>query len=75
MVLYWFIFFEECKWTIFGDQAAQLGLKTVCVEKNATLGGTCLNVGCIPSKASEETVGTVINKTEPKSKTFTSSSM
>jgi len=32
-------------------KAAQLGLNTVCVEKNATLGGTCLNVGCIPSKA------------------------
>jgi dihydrolipoamide dehydrogenase len=32
-------------------RAAQLGLKTVCVEKNQTLGGTCLNVGCIPSKA------------------------
>jgi len=32
-------------------KAAQLGLKTVCVEKNATLGGTCLNVGCIPSKS------------------------
>jgi len=32
-------------------KAAQLGLKTVCVEKNVTLGGTCLNVGCIPSKA------------------------
>ena len=32
-------------------QAAQLGMKTVCIEKNATLGGTCLNVGCIPSKA------------------------
>lgn len=31
-------------------RAAQLGLKTVCVEKNPTLGGTCLNVGCIPSK-------------------------
>ncbi|TRY90916.1 hypothetical protein DNTS_024690 [Danionella cerebrum] len=31
-------------------KAAQLGFKTVCVEKNATLGGTCLNVGCIPSK-------------------------
>lgn len=26
-------------------------MQTVCVEKNATLGGTCLNVGCIPSKA------------------------
>lgn len=32
-------------------KAAQLGLKTACVEKNPTLGGTCLNVGCIPSKA------------------------
>ncbi|XP_067928461.1 dihydrolipoyl dehydrogenase, mitochondrial-like [Watersipora subatra] len=32
-------------------KAAQLGLKTVCVEKNETLGGTCLNVGCIPSKS------------------------
>jgi dihydrolipoamide dehydrogenase len=32
-------------------KAAQLGLKTACVEKNDTLGGTCLNVGCIPSKA------------------------
>ncbi|VDK73223.1 unnamed protein product [Onchocerca ochengi] len=32
-------------------KAAQLGMKTVCIEKNATLGGTCLNVGCIPSKS------------------------
>ncbi len=32
-------------------RAAQLGLKTACVEKYKTLGGTCLNVGCIPSKA------------------------
>jgi len=32
-------------------RAAQLGLKVACVEKDATLGGTCLNVGCIPSKA------------------------
>ncbi|XP_026739770.1 dihydrolipoyl dehydrogenase [Trichoplusia ni] len=32
-------------------KAAQLGLKTVSVEKDPTLGGTCLNVGCIPSKA------------------------
>jgi len=39
-------------------RSAQLGLRTACVEKDATLGGTCLNVGCIPSKvllqASEE---------------------
>src|SRR4051812_6195202 len=32
-------------------RAAQLGLKVALVEKRATLGGTCLNVGCIPSKA------------------------
>jgi dihydrolipoamide dehydrogenase len=32
-------------------RAAQLGMKVACVEKRATLGGTCLNVGCIPSKA------------------------
>ena len=32
-------------------KAAQLGLDTACVEKRGRLGGTCLNVGCIPSKA------------------------
>jgi dihydrolipoamide dehydrogenase len=32
-------------------KAAQLGFKVTCVEKRGTLGGTCLNVGCIPSKA------------------------
>jgi len=32
-------------------RAAQLGLKTACVEMRKSLGGTCLNVGCIPSKA------------------------
>ena len=32
-------------------RAAQLGLVTVCVEMDKTLGGTCVNVGCIPSKA------------------------
>jgi dihydrolipoamide dehydrogenase len=32
-------------------RAAQLGKKVACVEKDATFGGTCLNVGCIPSKA------------------------
>jgi len=32
-------------------RAAQLGLKTACVEYRGTLGGTCLNVGCIPSKS------------------------
>ena len=31
-------------------RAAQLGLKTACIESRGTLGGTCLNVGCIPSK-------------------------
>ena len=32
-------------------RAAQLGMKVACVEKRQTLGGTCLNIGCIPSKA------------------------
>ena len=32
-------------------RAAQLGLKTACVDENTALGGTCLRVGCIPSKA------------------------
>ena len=32
-------------------RSAQLGFKTACIESRATLGGTCLNVGCIPSKS------------------------
>ena len=32
-------------------RSAQLGLRTACVEMKKTLGGTCLNVGCIPSKS------------------------
>jgi dihydrolipoamide dehydrogenase len=32
-------------------RASQLGMKVACIEKRTTLGGTCLNVGCIPSKA------------------------
>ena len=32
-------------------KAAQLGLKVAVIEKRATYGGTCLNIGCIPSKA------------------------
>ena len=32
-------------------KAAQYGLKTACIESRGTLGGTCLNVGCIPSKS------------------------
>jgi dihydrolipoyl dehydrogenase len=32
-------------------RAAQLGMRVACVEKDGTLGGTCLNIGCIPSKA------------------------
>jgi pyruvate/2-oxoglutarate dehydrogenase complex dihydrolipoamide dehydrogenase (E3) component len=32
-------------------KAAQLGLRVACVEERGSLGGTCLNVGCIPSKA------------------------
>src|SRR5436305_13597092 len=36
---------------VCGVRAAQLGMKVAVVEKNPTLGGTCLNVGCMPSKA------------------------
>src|SRR3954452_21891850 len=36
-------------------RAAQLGAKTVCIEKEPELGGTCLRVGCIPTKAWVET--------------------
>ena len=43
-------------------RAAQLGLKTACVESRGTLGGTCLNVGCIPSKS-------LLNSSEPVSYT------
>merc|ERR1719187_362364 len=32
-------------------KAAQMGMKTTCIEGRGTLGGTCLNVGCIPSKS------------------------
>src|SRR6202035_153576 len=32
-------------------RAAQLGMKVACVDKRRSLGGTCLNIGCIPSKA------------------------
>src|SRR5260370_4112417 len=32
-------------------RAAQLGMKVVCIDKRPALGGTCLNIGCIPSKA------------------------
>jgi len=51
---------EEFDVTIIGSgpggyvaaiRCAQLGLKTACIEKRKELGGTCLNVGCIPSKA------------------------
>ncbi len=45
-------------------RAAQLGLKTACIEKNPTLGGTCLNVGCIPSKVLLHDTETSANFTE-----------
>ncbi|MGA8497139.1 MAG: FAD-dependent oxidoreductase, partial [Xanthobacteraceae bacterium] len=32
-------------------RAAQLGLRAACIEARGSLGGTCLNIGCIPSKA------------------------
>ena len=44
-------------------KAAQLGLKVACVEKRKTYGGTCLNVGCIPSKALLHTAA-IIRETE-----------
>lgn len=40
-----------CLGYVAAIKAAQKGLKTVCIEKRGTLGGTCINVGCIPSKA------------------------
>lgn len=40
-------------------KAAQLGLKTTCIEGRGSLGGTCLNVGCIPSKASARMAGMI----------------
>src|SRR5262245_27965412 len=51
---------ERCDLVIIGAgpggyvaaiRAAQLGKKVVCIDKRPTLGGTCLNIGCIPSKA------------------------
>ena len=40
-----------CLGYVAAIKAGQRGLKTVCIEKRGKLGGTCLNVGCIPSKA------------------------
>lgn len=45
------LFIQCCIGYVAAIKAGQLGLKTVCVEKRGALGGTCLNVGCIPSKA------------------------
>ena len=47
-------------------RAADLGLKTVLIEKHPTLGGVCLNVGCIPSKALLH-VAKVINEADEMS--------
>ncbi len=44
-------------------RAAQLGLKVACIEKENALGGTCLRIGCIPSKALLEAAITI---TQPK---------
>ena len=40
-------------------RAAQLGMKVACIDERPTLGGTCLNVGCIPSKGTPVDVGEV----------------
>ena len=42
---------NACLGYVAAIKAGQRGLKTVCIEKRGKLGGTCLNVGCIPSKA------------------------
>ena len=49
-------------------RAAQLGLNVVCIDKRGAHGGTCLNVGCIPSKA-------LLHASEVYNETKTSSSM
>ncbi|TMJ59775.1 MAG: FAD-dependent oxidoreductase, partial [Alphaproteobacteria bacterium] len=36
---------------VAGMRAAQLGMRTACIDGRETAGGTCLNIGCIPSKA------------------------
>lgn len=46
---------------VAATRAAQLGFKTVCIEKRKALGGTCLNVGCIPSKALLQTTEMYVN--------------
>src|SRR3712207_1061108 len=49
-------------------RAAQLGFRTACIEKEPALGGTCLRIGCIPSKAlldSSELYEQVLHKAEP----------
>ena len=45
---------------------AQLGLKTACIESRGSLGGTCLNVGCIPSKSFLMGYNQHLNKCLPK---------
>lgn len=50
-------------------RAAQLGFKTACVEKRKTLGGTCLNVGCIPSKSLLEATD-LLKQLQEKGKEF-----
>ncbi len=45
-------------------RAAQLGMKVVCIDKGESLGGTCLNVGCIPSKALLESTEKVVEATQ-----------
>jgi dihydrolipoamide dehydrogenase len=42
-------------------RAAQLGLNVICIDKRGSHGGTCLNVGCIPSKASSSMASSFIN--------------
>src|ERR1041385_1706289 len=46
-------------------RAAQLGAKTICIEKEPELGGTCLRVGCIPTKAWVQTAFALKEAEEP----------
>ena len=49
-------------------RCAQLGLKTAIIEKYSTMGGTCLNVGCIPSKALLDSTEVFIGLIYPSTK-------
>ena len=53
-------------------KAGQLGLKTTCIEGRGSLGGTCLNVGCIPSKV-QQCMGELLSRMPVEYKNITPS--